>query len=399
MNRKLAVVCVAFLAIVQGIVLGQSGYVLPYTTGFWHFADNSTPRRVLCSAVAPDGDIYVISEFHPDLFCSKDGGATWNNIQIGSGDFLLKTLAISAKGEIYVGAADEFKLYRSCDSGETWQALPAVGADCKITSIYLDSNENLFIITRDNQSSIYNCYRSNDGNMHWTRLGESITCLAFFDNKVYAGTQGISDYYWVPGGSLLISMDNGDTWATDSSPTGYPILDLLINKKGFIFVQTGGTQEDRPAIRLVRSQDGGSTWQEISCPYGENGQMICSANDDLFTSGWFSAISRSTDDGDTWINLPIHGYNILLDNFQKLLVFEQLREDPIIHSLYSSTDKGDSWTLIQSGFGLALTYQYRILVTSDGHIYAAVGNSLRKSYDNGKTWPFSTIMPVKMIIM
>jgi len=59
---------------------------------------------VIRSATAPDGRLYVISELHPHLFCSEDGGAAWENIPIGSGDFFLNALTIALNGDIYVAA-------------------------------------------------------------------------------------------------------------------------------------------------------------------------------------------------------------------------------------------------------------------------------------------------------
>lgn len=393
MKSKHLLLVLMLLAAGPGILLAQQ---FPQETGFWHFADKTAPLRVLCSATAPDGRLYVISEIHPDLFCSRDGGATWSNIPVGTGDFLLHTLTIAANGDIYVAAKYDDRLFRSADLGETWQHIDPPMIGCRIQKIYIDTKNRLYVAARN---SAINCFRSDDAGMKWEQLGNNLSCLLFREGKIYAGTnpQGPADEG--KNGDILVSADDGATWSVLYENWAYfEFSDLLLNKKGVLFAQCRECVEDRTPYMLIRSLDGGISWQSIHAG-DEGSQILLDAEDNLIVpdrTGYDRfGLARSNDNGGSWIKLPVKGSNALMDSSHNLLVFGTPATGTSYYSFYRSSDQGVSWTPIHQGFGPA-DYQYLILITPEGTIHAATGRAYRRSEDQEKSWFSMSFMDYKM---
>lgn len=384
----LILACLLFSAV---ILYGQG--LLPQESGFWQFADNTSPQRVIRSATAPDGRLYVISETNPHVFCSQDGGVSWKNIPVGSGDFFLNALTIAPNGDIYVAAKSSDKLFRSCDHGESWQQLDAPMPKCQIQKIYIDGNNRIYVIARGDSG--INCYRSSDDGMNWIQLGKSISCLLLQNGNILAGTSpesGDSDC------DIAVSTDDGTTWQEVYRNWAYfEFSDLFMNKKGDLFAQCHECVEDRTPNMLIRSLDDGISWQSIY-GFSEESPILLDAADNLIIpdrSGFDrDGLAKSSDNGDSWIKLPVGGSNVVMDSTYNLLVFGSPDSGSAFYPIYRSSDLGLSWAPIHTGFGLADSPS-QILVTPTGVIYAAAGRDLRKSMDLGKTWSYSTIMPDK----
>ena len=393
MRWKFVYLTLVLLAIGNGLASGQD--VLPQETGYWHFADNTSPRCVRCSATGPDGRLYALSETHPHLFCSRDGGATWWNIPVGTGDFLLYTFTIAANGEIYAAARYADKLFHSADQGETWQQLKTPTTDCRILKIHVDTKNRLYVIAKSDSG--VDAFRSYDYGIHWEQLGHHLSCLLFWNGNIYAGTysEGPSDYR----DDFLVSADDGSTWSPLCADRNFfAFTDLLINSKGVLFAACSVDAEDRSSDVLICSQDGGMSWQSIHAGSAES-QILLDASDNLiihdgsYLDHYGLVISKNN--GESWTKLPVRGSNALMDSSHNLLVFGTPAAGSSFYSIYRSSDQGISWIPIHQGFGPA-DYQYLILITPEGTIHAATGRAYRRSEDQGKSWFSLSFMDYKM---
>jgi|GEM_PF-889086 len=349
----------------QGNLFGQGSNV----TDFWQLASPDVPFGVSCSAVSPNGTIYAISN---GLFRSQDNGFTWERLKVGANNLSQTALAANSRGHIYVGNNDDNNLYRSSDDGQTWQALKVGTLRCDVYHIFISPEDHIFVTTP--WANGPHCYRSDDDGLHWTPLHDDLSCFAFFNGMTYAVTDQ---------DSVLVSANYGMTWTFLSKLTESDvirILDLQINSKGTIFVTFLFSFEDRVATALARSNDGGLTWKELD---GAGGYLAIDQFDNLYCQ--WCQLFRSIDDGDhLTIITPTeslgNGISFILDHEQNLLSFQ--------FHIYRSTDKGDTWTRIQTNF---TSDEHHILFEPDGTILVGMGPFVARSFDNSQTWSVFTI--------
>jgi uncharacterized protein (TIGR03437 family) len=204
---------------------------------------------------------------------STDGGATWTNI---AGPFLrsrVGALAVHPSDGQTVLAASTGGLYRSTDAGATWtRALPGIA-----TSVFFDPiapNVAWAAIGATSGSAQNGVYRSEDFGETWTLSGGSApaalpapnqmgrieivdvpsrsdTVLAAVANRFTAGGSTLNGIYR--------TTDGGQTWSKLSVPDFCQPqcwYDIVLRPNpvdpGIIFAA---------GVNLVRSLDGGSSWQ------------------------------------------------------------------------------------------------------------------------------------------
>jgi hypothetical protein len=140
-------------------------------------------------------------------------------------------------------------------------------------------------------------------------------------------------------GYVVRSLDNGLTWSASLTESCY---NLVIDKSGFLYASA-------PDQGVHRSTNDGETWEHM----GGDRQGISLA---IIRNGWLLSVSysaaacyRSTDRGATWN--PLHGlpgYGVfLVYNSIKNTIFLRTHYHGANVSCWSSTDDGDSWTLVR----------------------------------------------------
>jgi photosystem II stability/assembly factor-like uncharacterized protein len=178
--------------------------------------------------------------------------------------------------------------------------------------------------------------------------------LRFFDPRL--GYAAIST---LDGPQFGITRDSGETWRFRSEPRqaglAYPEVMLFLNPRvGWIGGTTRHSDDIRPG--LVRTVDGGDTWQEASFPPNVRGNPH-----DLFfldaDRGWLvlwnapaTAFLRTTDGGRTWSEdstwiSPQHGSDLYAVRYLSARVGVLLVGKTIAAEAYSIGAKGDSVVL------------------------------------------------------
>ena len=148
------------------------------------------------------------------------------------------------------------------------------------------------------------------------------------------------------------------------------------------------SEEDYANLNVLKSVDGGETWQEIS--EGVNGPVdfhsmgISSANPEILY-GWFSGMQRSLDGGYSW--------EIVENNLYEVLVFDSHPADEnvvyaaTVNGLMVSKNKGDTWEFLSED--LKQTPVISLSVNSENPDIMLLNSKkfgLSKSIDAGKTW-------------
>jgi len=143
------------------------------------------------------------------------------------------------------------------------------------------------------------------------------------------------------------------------------------------------------ASGLSVSRDRGETWTTLGTPASDElRQILVHPSDTLviFALGFFGGIQRSSDGGVTW-NTALDGVGIDGES----LCTDPLHPDTLFFgnfsdgSVFKSTDRGVSWTLVSSPGGLLCAMAVR--PDSAEILYAGTGNgTISKSNDGGVSW-------------
>jgi photosystem II stability/assembly factor-like uncharacterized protein len=195
------------------------------------------------------------------LLRTIDGGKNWHN-QLSAPRLNLSTLFMLDEGPGWA-AGDQWVL-RTTDSGETWQRMnDGEGAhdDFRARSIYfIDAHRGLLV---GHHGSVR---RTTDGGRTWEKsevsgdLGSSVLSAIEFVG---------ADKGWIVGeeGTLLESVDGGRSWVLREK-----IAQADLNDVEFVNSASGwivGYDSSTGVSSILRTQDGGATWEEELAIEGE----------------------------------------------------------------------------------------------------------------------------------
>ncbi len=215
-------------------------------------------------------------------------------------------------------------------------------------------------------------------------------------------------YLAAAGGGIWRSIDFGDSWQSIgdtmlSMSSGTLVFDERVGAQGALYYGTGDFVSGTYGVGILRSLDGGITWQELSTqfehgqgqtlkitPHPTDPQTLFIARD--------SGIWRSQDGGGSWTRL-LSGFasDVVVDSNAPNLVFAALGDigGAKTNGVYRSLDYGNTWTLLTalpSGV-LAGRISLAKSAASPQAVMALVANAsdyslngLYRSDDFGATW-------------
>jgi photosystem II stability/assembly factor-like uncharacterized protein len=202
-------------------------------------------------ALAPDGTVYVGLEGR--IAYSEDGGQTWTLVGDGlpPSTAVLDILATGQAGEdsaLYAIAGDG--VYRSTDKGGTWQRHLSGFGGAEVEALAWDSVAGMMAAT---QSGLY---RRPPGEQQWKPVAEAFRYEHFYGLSSHPTNQTI---YAGMGQGLVRSTDGGETWEEVNSE---------LNPHGVFGVMVDPDDAEHLFIRLAfermyESRDGGQTWKAL----------------------------------------------------------------------------------------------------------------------------------------
>jgi hypothetical protein len=216
-------------------------------------------------------------------------------------------------------------------------------------------------------------------------------------------------YIGAPNGGLWKSTDAGTTWTTNTdflTITGCSDIVIDPTNTNIMYLATGDLESDRTSIGVLKSTDGGSTWNTtaVTFPASNNyriSKMLVNPSNPLnmliSTNG---GIFRTTD-GWTTKTQPLSG-----------VIFKDMEFKPgDPNTLYAagttywrSLDNGATWTDLTSSSGLPTSGVSRIALgvttANSSYVYALIGKSSNQSFmgmyrstDNGATFTSRSTTP------
>lgn len=235
-----------------------------------HLPSPMDGRCIWSLAQAPDDANRILAGTHPaGLFRSDDGGATWRELAV---DFADQCMFIGKPRVTQI-------LVDPVDTDTIW-----VGAE------------------------IDGIHRTSDGGDTWRRISHGLVSddihgLALIDN-------GTRTLFATTNKGLHASTDDGDSWQFREldSPWQYGrAIQPRADGSGTLFVANGNGPPGSTG-RLLRSRDGGTTWEDAGLPGALNSTPWCIATNEadpdlIFICTNLGQMFRSTDGGETWIKL------------------------------------------------------------------------------------------------
>ncbi len=322
---------------------GRDGNLLVVATGGGDLepappaVSSSDQPQIKQVQAAPDGTLFRVHDLR--LYRSEDDGRGWELLGTGLPGRPVRDLAISPQyeedGTLLAGLWDfgfGGGLYRSTDGGDTWYPTTRGLTDLEILQITFSPtfsrDETVFLTTLD-----HGLFRSSDGGATWTSLAAGYTADMYDRDVVH----------------LAVSP----TFADDRL--------VIISKH-----------------HLLRSSNGGKSWQDTNVPGGLVAFSPDFADDELILN---SGHWRSTDGGETWGPAAIgreHGQAL------DLLFSPAFADDKTVYlllqpesgtslSLQRSADAGRSWDSLLGGLPSDLEIAWATILPS-GELYLTARN-------------------------
>ena len=277
--------------------------------------------------IDPDNSDRVFAGTSTGLFESGDGGMTWEKTT----GHHVSDLEIGSDGTLYFA---ESGVWRSEDDGETWQEL-------------------------------INELRDSDG--EWYLWLNDLVLVPGTPDVLYAAT-------WE---GLYRSTDRAATWDYLSELTR-DIMAIVVDPEEPNTL-IAGTSEYSPGTTgygIFRSLDEGASWTRVysESPWNDITCFAIAPNASEENSVWAgtrSGLLRSDDTGATWTPAGLEGKQIETLLWNSGTLYAGTNRGSGAETLFSSSDSGDSWTVL-NGVDFDLPDQsVRALVFSD-HLYAGL---------------------------
>ncbi|HSR51352.1 MAG TPA: hypothetical protein VLV83_11025 [Acidobacteriota bacterium] len=214
----------------------------------WALAE--VPRRGIVSVVAAPslpGTFYIVES--SALLRGQGGGATLSAVESTRSFSSTRLLAVDPtdSDRLYLEDRSKPSVERSDDGGRSWQDISPV-PEFRLSGFALHPNQPEWLLACDDN----NIWRSEDGGATWTRVLFSASEDDPFDALAFTSEGGAL----AAGRELWISSDEGRSWERLQSPVEEDIEELAVapSQPSRVFAST--------ALRVLRSDDGGRTWEE-----------------------------------------------------------------------------------------------------------------------------------------
>jgi photosystem II stability/assembly factor-like uncharacterized protein len=304
------------------------------------------------------------------IYRSNNDGLTWVKINDLFSNGTINAIYLDAEGNLYAAATfDAVKLFRSSDNGNTWENI-ADSYGNPINCLISDSS-NIYTGTTTGIN------KSTDGGTNWFSYSNGLNsigvgCLTNCAGKITAGTEG--------GGIFFLNKDTNEWIPKSVGMNASKINDIVIDSENNVFAGTYGMGIQREL------KDSSFEWETAN--YGLNDMDIYSlavskfeGSYDHIYCGTHSGAFKSTDKGQTWLNLypPYNNdvYWVCINNKGGIFIWS-------FSGIFRTTDEGNSWGLMNlNRWGnvqciASNPYQANVYVSDENKLYGTT--------DNGRSW-------------
>jgi photosystem II stability/assembly factor-like uncharacterized protein len=250
------------------------------------------------------------------VFRWDEKSARWKQISTQIGDVWAIAHDPKDPSVLYAGTRPA-GLYRSIDGGVTWNELPVPGiakfsevnmGPTRVTQILFDPfvSDTLWATVE-----IGGIYRSDDRGDSWRLLTNGLVSSDVHGIAVTRTSNGVPRVLASTNRGLHVSEDQGETWQFVELDSPWQYTRAVVvrpDDPSTVFLANGNGPPGNDG-RLLRSRDGGDTWERLSLPGTVNSTVWCVALHPtdpslMFVCTNLGQLFRSTDGGDFWERLP-----------------------------------------------------------------------------------------------
>ena len=335
----------------------HSGDLMEDVMNWIQMNEPGTRHVVNTLSVTSDKTLYAVIG-DESIYKLPIGEETWRSV---NSDFLRQdthgSIPIAEHdGTLYMIPSDE--LFASTDAGTTWHS---VGPCPKGYTRELIITEGTFYLCLD-----IGIFRSDDAGNSWTAMTDGlhnrltahagIRSLRMHQSTLFAGT------------NRGIYRLNAGTWEHLQLP-----VDDIVSVDSFVV-----SEEHIYAAALVNILEGEGTPQENFMPLWRGEKL----------SWW---VFRSADGGDSWTDItPVEARDLMrvlpqitLLTSEKVLLVIGKDNGMVVRS----TDRGDTWTYIESSGITPMQFSVGSALTLDPNTFYTAGSTgIHRSTDGGQTW-------------
>lgn len=219
------------------------------------------------------------------VLATENAGATWQKEPSGIKAALL---GVSCGNSFSLAVGQGGVIMRKADGGE-WSSVDS-GTDQRILSV--DADKSGFAMAVGGFGTVL---KSTDNGLNWTPVTFDWEAIINDILEPHVYDVNISDdgvITLVAEFDLVLrSVDQGETWATvNRGDTSLFAIDFRNDATGFAVGQKG---------KVLKTLDGGLTWNTMSVPTRENLLDVWSSDNQVLVSG-IRTLLRSRDDGLNW---------------------------------------------------------------------------------------------------
>ena len=307
--------------------------------------------------------------------------ASQHNDGLSGGPPRYFAIAEPEPGTVLVGTCVR-GIARSTDNATTWK--PVDGLDhISINTFASTAGGGILAATSGG------LWRSNDQGLSWDQLD---------DEPVYATTpsgpgrpEGTTTFRLMQlrDGRTLAGTDGAGVWGRDGHSSWAPLGGAGLAVHSLAETPTGSVLAGTHGDGVIRSGDGGATWDISSAGLPDSSVHALTVLDDgSILAGTGQGLARSLDDGRTWQPIAAE-----LDS-HRIFSVHQLGDGRIMAGSYAHLwiGEGDTWRLVDPGLTPDETWS---VCFSGDDIYAGAKAGLLRSQDRGRT--FVNIAPESVV--
>ncbi len=222
-------------------------------------------------------------------------------------------------------------------------------------------------------------FLSIDNGYNWSKIyNEIVYSICFFNGKLFAASNNL----------LLISTNYGQDWIIREHP--FTFKKIATNNQGIIFGAKLGFNGG-----LLKSSDEGNAWEIVfsqnigSIAFQQDDAIFIITKDDYISSTYYLNFFKSTDNGNTWLEVNFPGisiphYNVAATNHTGILFVGIKNYHDFSSAVYRSTDSGVTWEACDQKNKTFIPNSF--YSESNNFMYSGVDQGVAKSTDNGKSW-------------
>ncbi|TAK54516.1 MAG: T9SS type A sorting domain-containing protein, partial [Bacteroidetes bacterium] len=262
-------------------------------------------------------NVFIATASSQGLYRSSDYGRVWEKTTtINSED--VSAMYVDKQNAIYAGTMGN-SIFSSSFIGTGWRQTPLGTTGSEITSF---TGIDTFLFAGTDEG----LYRTSNRGLTWTNItsstfgGTAHSVAVNSGKEVFVGTNF----------GLYYSTDYGDSWQA-AGLASQQVFHVAIDPSDKIAVSTGDSG-------IFVSQDNGASWDYAGLAGEDIISMAVNYAGEIFAGG-YGGVSRSTDNGLSWIQRTFDNTYVLALATRGRQVFAGT-----YNGVFTSTNNGDTWS-------------------------------------------------------